>query len=94
MQDFAADAGGGVEVDDAVGPRKSAVVGADRRAGRVLALVAAQDRRSFASCRGKDPVSMCFTQVRKTPSGTSFSDLQATVQAWQPMQRVWSSTKP
>lgn len=25
-----------------------------------------------------------------TPSGTSFSDLQAVVQAWQPMQLVWS----
>ena len=29
-----------------------------------------------------------------TPSGTSFSDLQAVVQAWQPMQRVWSMTFP
>jgi hypothetical protein len=27
-----------------------------------------------------------------TPSGTSFSDLHAVVQAWQPMQRVWSMT--
>jgi hypothetical protein len=27
-----------------------------------------------------------------TPSGTSFSDLQAVVQAWQPMQRCWSMT--
>ena len=27
-----------------------------------------------------------------TDSGTSFSDLQAVVQAWQPMQRVWSTT--
>jgi len=27
-----------------------------------------------------------------TLSGTSFSDLQAVVQAWQPMQRDWSST--
>ena len=30
--------------------------------------------------------------MRVTPSGTRFSDLQAVVQAWQPMQRVWSMT--
>ena len=29
---------------------------------------------------------------RVTESGTSFSDLHAVVQAWQPMQRVWSMT--
>ena len=29
-----------------------------------------------------------------TPSGTSFSDLHAVVQAWQPMQRVSSITFP
>ena len=41
---------------------------------------------------GKVPTSTYFTYVRVTPSGTSFSDLQAVVQAWQPMQRVWSMT--
>jgi hypothetical protein len=30
--------------------------------------------------------------VRVTPSGTSFSLLQAVVHAWQPMHRLWSST--
>ena len=34
---------------------------------------------------GKVPVSVYLTHVRNEPSGTSFSDLQATVQAWQPM---------
>ena len=43
---------------------------------------------------GKVPFSVYFTQVRKLPSGTSFSDLQATVQAWQPMQRRWSIKNP
>ena len=30
----------------------------------------------------------------EAPQGTSFSDLQATVHAWQPMQREWSMTNP
>jgi hypothetical protein len=37
-------------------------------------------------------MSTYFTYVRVTESGTKFSDLQAVVQAWQPMQRVWSMT--
>ena len=37
---------------------------------------------------------MYFTHVRKLPTGTSFSALQATVQAWQPMHLEWSMTKP
>ena len=36
---------------------------------------------------GNSPFSVYLTQVRKEPTGTSFSDLQATVQAWQPIQR-------
>ena len=47
-------------------------------------------QRRTAKCRltaGKRPFSWYLTQVRKLPSGTSFSLLQATVQAWQPMQR-------
>ena len=43
-----------------------------------------KDRRVF----GKKPVSTYFTYVRVTESGTSFSDLQAVVHAWHPMQRV------
>src|SRR5262245_10977945 len=43
---------------------------------------------------GYSPFSMYFTQVRKVPSGTSFSDLQATVHAWQPIHLRWSITKP
>src|SRR5918992_4732956 len=43
---------------------------------------------------GHTPTSTCLTYVRVTPRGTRFSDLQAVVQAWQPMQRVWSSTLP
>jgi hypothetical protein len=35
---------------------------------------------------GNSPFSMYFTQVRSTPRGTSFSDLQATLQAMHPMQ--------
>ena len=54
-------------------------------------------QRSTAKCRrtcGKVPISVYLTQVRKSPTGTSFSDLQATVQAWQPIHRLWSMTKP
>ena len=43
---------------------------------------------------GKEPVSMYFTQVRLTPMGTSCSLLQATVQAWQPMQESLSKRNP
>src|SRR5262245_15091376 len=43
---------------------------------------------------GKRPFSTYLTQVRKSPTGTSFSCLHATVQAWQPMQRRWSMRKP
>ena len=43
---------------------------------------------------GNSPCSIHFTQVRNEPSGTSFSALHATVQAWQPMHASWSSTKP
>ena len=42
---------------------------------------------------GKVPVSTYLTHVRLTPSGTSFSCLQAVVQAWQPMHEVWSMTQ-
>src|SRR5512135_2248321 len=41
---------------------------------------------------GNVPTSTFLTKVRVTDSGTSFSDLQAVVQAWQPMHRVWSTT--
>src|SRR5512132_340622 len=54
-------------------------------------------QRSTVKCRrvfGNSPFSMYFTQVRKTPSGTSCSCLHATVHAWQPMQRRWSMRKP
>jgi hypothetical protein len=37
---------------------------------------------------GNVPTSTYFTYVRFTPIGTAFSDLQAMLQAWQPMQRV------
>src|SRR5688572_11282388 len=43
---------------------------------------------------GKRPFSVYLTQVRKLPTGTSFSALQATVHAWQPMQRRWSIRNP
>ncbi len=43
---------------------------------------------------GKVPVSMYFTHVRLTPSGTSCSLLHATVHAWQPMQLSLSSRNP
>src|SRR5210317_772863 len=43
---------------------------------------------------GYAPVSMYFTQVLFTPSGTSCSLLHATVQAWQPMQESLARTKP
>src|SRR6266540_5823555 len=43
---------------------------------------------------GNSPFSTYLTQVRNAPSGTSFSILQATVQAWQPMHFRWSRTKP
>ena len=39
------------------------------------------------------PFSVCFTQVLLTPIGTSFSDLQATVQAWHPMHFLLSIIK-
>ena len=52
-------------------------------------------RRTAMSRRvaGKVPRSTYLTHVRLTPKGTSFSDLQAVVQAWQPMQLVWSMTQ-
>jgi hypothetical protein len=43
---------------------------------------------------GNWPTSTYLTYVRLTPTGTAFSDLQAVLQAWQPMQRVWSMTFP
>jgi hypothetical protein len=43
---------------------------------------------------GKIPFSTYLTQVRFTVSGTWFSVLQATVQAWQPMHLRLSITKP
>jgi hypothetical protein len=43
---------------------------------------------------GKAPVSTYFTQVRLTPKGTLFSDLQAVEQAWQPMHLRLSITNP
>src|SRR5690606_41238695 len=54
-------------------------------------------QRSTAKCRrtcGKVPISVYFTQVRKLPTGTWFSDLHATVHAWQPMHLRWSMTNP
>jgi len=41
---------------------------------------------------GNMPTSTALTYVRVTERGTSFSDLQATVQAWQPMHLFWSMT--
>jgi cytidine deaminase len=38
------------------------------------------------------PTSTDLTYVRVTESGTAFSDLHAVVQAWQPIQRLWSMT--
>src|SRR5262245_16589085 len=43
---------------------------------------------------GNSPASVYLTQVRKLPTGTWFSLLHATVQAWQPMHFEWSMTKP
>ena len=43
---------------------------------------------------GNSPLSMYFTQVWATPSGTLCSTMHATEQAWQPMQRVLSIRKP
>jgi hypothetical protein len=43
---------------------------------------------------GNSPLSTHRTQVRNTPRGTWFSDLQATEQAWQPMHLRLSITKP
>jgi hypothetical protein len=56
-------------------------------------VVAAQDREVRRTL-GKVPTSVYLTHVRNDPTGTSFSDLQAVVHAWQPMHRVWSMTKP
>jgi hypothetical protein len=42
---------------------------------------------------GNSPASVYFTHVRKLPTGTSFSLLHATVQAWHPMHFEWSMTK-
>ena len=43
---------------------------------------------------GKVPFSIYLTWVRFTPIGMSCSDLQATVQAWQPIHERLSITKP
>src|SRR5215469_1498206 len=47
-------------------------------------------RRVLGNC----PFSTYLTQVRLTVSGTWFSVLQATVQAWQPMHLRLSITNP
>src|SRR5579875_612263 len=41
---------------------------------------------------GNRPTSTDLTNVLVTPSGTSFSLLQAVVHAWHPMHRSWSRT--
>ena len=43
---------------------------------------------------GNLPTSTYLTEVRKLPTGTLFSCLQAVVQAWQPMQVSWLMTNP
>ena len=43
---------------------------------------------------GYFPFSMIFTQEFHTPTGTSFSTLQATTQLWHPTQRRRSITIP
>jgi hypothetical protein len=43
---------------------------------------------------GNSPFSTCFTQVRLTPTGTWCSDLQAVVQAWQPIHFLLSMINP
>jgi len=43
---------------------------------------------------GNSPFSTCFTQVLLTPTGTKCSDLQAVVQAWQPMHFLLSMINP
>ena len=48
----------------------------------------------WRSVFGWVPVSTYLSHVRLTPSGISCSLLQATVQAWQPMQLPESRTKP
>ncbi len=70
-----------------------AVTGQIVDAGRLLAMVAARDLK-YAAGVGKHPFSTYFTQVRFTPSGTWFSVLHATVQAWQPMHLRLSMTNP
>ena len=42
--------------------------------------------RKWRLMSGKTPCSVYLTHVLKLPTGTSFSALQATVHAWQPMQ--------
>ena len=56
-------------------------------------MIAACDLK-YAARVGVTPFSTYFTQVRLTPTGTWFSVLQATVQAWHPMHLRLSMTKP
>ncbi len=49
---------------------------------------------NFRLAFGNEPVSMYFTHVRLTPSGTSCSLLHAIVQAWQPIHESLSSKNP
>ena len=44
--------------------------------------------------KGYFPFSICLTQVRNTPSGTSISALHATEHAWHPVHRRRSTTIP
>jgi hypothetical protein len=68
-------------------------------AGRFVAImprveipVVPASAEAFVSHLDEETLAGCA--LRLTPIGTAFSDLHAVLQAWQPMQRVWSMTFP
>ena len=74
-----------VEVDDRRSPRGTAPTsGRSSRTARSSQWLQ-RITEKWRPTSGNVPVSMYFTHVRLTPSGTSCSALHATVQAWQPM---------
>ncbi len=91
---LAADAAVRVEVDDAVLAPEQRRDGAHRARTARRRTGCSASPRSTGARPGTSPCSTYFTQVRKTPSSTPCSCLQATVHAWQPMHVRWSRTNP
>jgi hypothetical protein len=77
---FASNAAAVVEIDDAVIAAEERACRADFDTRRGVAVIAAH-YAEWRMVSGNSPFSMYLTQMRKTPTDTLCSSLQATVQA-------------